>query len=358
MKKEIIAFLGRIPWSEIKNSAQKPLLFIFLTFRQNKKFLGKFLQPSQYGKVFKAYLAVLNMNPGATGTIRNRKSHEYSIPESRPSRIWINILLFVITLITTTIAGAQTDESINALIISGLPFSITIMSILLSHEMGHYMAAKYFGVKTTLPYFIPFPSIIGTMGAVIKIKSPIPDKKSLLYIGAMGPVAGFIVSLAAVIAGIYISEIRPVPANTGGMMPVFGDSILFAFITKIIHGSIPAGHDIYLSPYAWAGWIGFLITSINLMPMGQLDGSHIVYAMTGRRQVFFGWTMFAGLVLLSFYWIGWIIWIIIALLFLMIGHPRIGGNDDPKISAGERLLGWSCMLIFILTFVPVPVKLI
>ena len=124
----------------------------------------------------------------------------------------------------------------------------------------------------------------------------------------------------------------------------------------MIHGDIPAGYDIYLSPYAWAGWIGFLVTSLNLMPIGQLDGSHIVYALLGRKQLLFGWTAFAGLILLSFFWQGWILWIIIALLFLMIGHPPIENGSD--LSFSEKLIGWSCVFIFIITFIPIPVKFI
>ncbi len=291
------------------------------------------------------------MNPKA-GLIRRIKKAD----DSGKSRLWINILLFVITFITTTLAGSQTTESAGSLILSGLPFSITIMAILLSHEMGHYLAARHFGINATLPYFIPFPSIIGTMGAVIKIKSPIKDKRALLYIGAMGPLFGFILSLVAVIVGIYFSEIRPLPASTDGFMPVFGDSFLFAFITEAIHGNIPAGHDIFLSPYAWAGWVGFLVTSLNLMPIGQLDGSHILYALLGRKQLFFGWAVFIALIILSFVWPGWIVWIIIALFLLMIGHPPV--EDGEALSPGEKALGWICVLIFILTFIPVPVKFI
>jgi membrane-associated protease RseP (regulator of RpoE activity) len=302
-------------------------------------------------RILSRYFALLNMNPGAGLVKKTGKAEDHG-----KKRLWINILLFIITFITTTLAGSQTAESAGSIILSGLPFSITIMAILLSHEMGHYLAARHFGIRATLPYFIPFPSIIGTMGAVIKIKSPIKDRKALFYIGAMGPVSGFILSLAAVIAGVYLSEIKPLPAVTDGFLPVFGDSYLFAFITEAIHGNIPAGYDIYLSPYAWAGWIGFLVTSLNLMPMGQLDGSHILYALLGRKQIFFGWAMFIALIILSFVWPGWIVWIIIALFFLMIGHPPV--EDGAALSPGEKALGWICVIIFFLTFIPVPVRFI
>jgi Predicted membrane-associated Zn-dependent proteases 1 len=158
------------------------------------------------------------------------------------------------------------------------------MTILGVHEFGHYFAARRFGVDATLPYFIPFPSIVGTMGAVIKTKSPIPHRRALFYIGVMGPIPGFIVSLAAVIVGIMLSEIQPLPPAEG-ITPVFGDSILFGFIVHLFHSEIPAGFDIALHPFAWAGWIGFLVTSLNLIPIGQLDGGHILYSLLGRKQV-------------------------------------------------------------------------
>lgn len=306
--------------------------------------------------VLKAYIAVLNMAPEAARGLHKRSMKGYGDQTKNSS--WVNVLLFIITFITTTLAGSHSSDSLWAFILSGLPFSISIMGILLAHEMGHYLAARHFGVKATLPYFIPFPSIIGTMGAVIKIKSQIPDRRSLLYIGALGPAIGFILSLIAAIAGIYLSEIKALPSNTGGIVPIFGDSILYSFLTKAIHGTIPPGHDIYLSPYAWAGWIGFLVTSLNLMPMGQLDGSHIVYALLGRKQIFFGWATFAGLIILSFFWPGWLVWVVIALAFLMIGHPPIEGDEEIILSTGERILGWCCVAIFFLTFIPVPVELI
>ncbi len=297
------------------------------------------------------YLERLN-----TGHRTNYRSPEppFEWPKAK-NRPVINILLFVITFVSTTFAGASEDGSMVDAFISGLPYSVTLIAILLFHEFGHYFAARKFGVDATLPYFIPFPSIIGTMGAVIKTRSPIPHRRALFYIGAMGPLAGFILSLAAVIGGIYLSEIKPLPVVKGDMMlPVFGDSLLFAFFVKFIHGSIPAGHDIYLSPYAWAGWIGFLITSLNLMPIGQLDGSHILYAMIGRKQKIAGWISLAGLCVLSFIWQGWVVWIALTLLFLMVAHPDIPG--DTPLTPVEKAIGWLCMIILIVTFVPVPVN--
>jgi hypothetical protein len=300
----------------------------------------------------KTYISMLNMRPEV---VRTSEKMSLSIKDDRDTPLWIHIGLFAVTIATTTIAGSQSSNSIVEVIISGLPFSLTIITILLSHEMGHYLAARHFGVRATLPYFIPFPSIIGTMGAVIKIKSRIQDKRALLYIGAMGPLIGFLLSLIATVVGIYLSEIKRLPVVTGDMMvPIFGDSILFSIITRIIHGEIPPGYDIFLSPYAWAGWIGFLVTSLNLMPMGQLDGSHILYSLIGDKQLLVGWSTFFGLVVLSFIWQGWILWILIALLFLMIGHPPV--DEGRPLSFKERVIGWTCVFILILTFIPVPVS--
>lgn len=284
-------------------------------------------------------------------------SENESIPASdrkKEKKPWLNLVLFIITFITTTLAGGHTGNTTAEFIISGLPYSVTLMLILGTHEMGHYLAAKKFGVDTTLPYFIPFPSIVGTMGAVIKTRTPIPHTKALFYIGVMGPIPGFIVSLAASVIGIYLSEVQPLPDMTGmGLIPVFGDSFLYGTIVYLFHGTIPAGQDIFLHPLAWAGWIGFLVTSLNLIPIGQLDGGHILYSLIGRKQVYAGWTAFAALVVLSFFWPGWIAWIILSLLILMIAHPPVPVSES--LTTGEKITGWACMVILALTFIPVPV---
>lgn len=192
------------------------------------------------------------------------------------------------------------------------------------------------------------------MGAVIKTKSPIPHRRALFYIGVMGPIPGFIVSLAAVITGVMLSEIHPLPP-ADGMTPIFGNSLLFGFIVEQIHGTIPAGFDIALHPFAWAGWIGFLVTSLNLIPIGQLDGGHILYSLIGRKQVYFGWGALAGIFVLTFIWPGWGVWIFLTLLVLMVAHPRIPEKEE--LSFKERVIGWLCMVILVITFIPVPVEI-
>jgi membrane-associated protease RseP (regulator of RpoE activity) len=276
----------------------------------------------------------------------------------RKNRLLPHIILFILTLITTTLMGAlffsfPGEKSASGLILSGLPYSLTLLSILMSHEFGHYLAARSFGVRATYPYFIPFPSMIGTMGAVIKIRGAIPHQRALFYIGVMGPMPGFIASLAAMIYGVAISHIQKLPASAGDLI-IFGDSLLLKLITFIFQGPIPEGYDIVLSPYAAAGWVGFLITGMNLLPMGQLDGGHILYALIGRKQRIVAWTALALLAGFSFLFPGWIIWIILTLTVLMVAHPPV--PRGPELTTREKFLGWSCMAILLLTFIPVPVR--
>jgi membrane-associated protease RseP (regulator of RpoE activity) len=282
--------------------------------------------------------------------------------QEKETPVYVNIILFVMTFITAAFApsfieisesnitmGQATDFFVN-----GVPYAVTLITILLFHEFGHYFASRKFGVKATLPFFIPFPSIAGTMGAIIKTKSPIPDRRALFYIGAMGPLPGFIVCLLAVVLGIYFSDIKPIPVR--GEEIILGDSIFLILIKRIIHGNIMPGQMIKYSMYAKAGWFGLLITSLNLMPIGQLDGSHILYSLVGKKQVYFGWMAVAAIAMLSFFWPGWILWLGLTFIVLMVAHHDV--PDGEALSSAEKAVGWLCMLILVLTFVPVPVKVI
>jgi len=252
--------------------------------------------------------------------------------------------------------GTSGGNSLSEILRNGLPYAVTLSLILLFHEFGHYIAARRWGVDATLPYFIPFPSYLGTLGAVIRTRSPIPNRRALLYIGAMGPLPGFVVTLCAAIYGISVSRIMPLPAATGGEFPVFGNSFLFYAITRFFHGPIPPGHDIFLSPVAWAAWVGCLITGLNLMPVGQLDGGHVLYAIAGRKQRYAGWITLGVLAVMSFYWPGWIIWIVMSFLLLMIGHPPVPEGEE--LTSLEKGIGWFAILVFFLTIIPFPIELI
>ncbi len=269
----------------------------------------------------------------------------------------LHVLLFILTFLTTLIAGSLLNGVIPWVepekIYLGLPFSLTLLLILLTHELSHYFASRMHHVPATLPYFIPAPSIIGTFGAIIKMKPPIPHRRSLIDIGASGPIGGFIVALIASIVGLALSDVKPMGEIQGGIS--FGSSLLFAFLSKIVLNIDPEKYDIILHPVAFAGWIGFLVTSLNLLPIGQLDGGHIVYALLGERHKLISMSMLPVLIVLGiYYWPGWIIW---AVLMIIIGfkHPPVV-YPDIELDRNRKIIGLISFVIFILTFTPMPVQ--
>jgi len=267
----------------------------------------------------------------------------------------IPLILFIMTIFTTLFAGAL-QQGINLFkepmrLCEGYPFSISIMTILLGHEMGHYFASKAHRTKATLPYFIPAPSIIGTFGAFIKMKSPILTRKALIDIGATGPIVGFILSLIACIIGLKMSKI--IPLTYGEDMFMLGDSILFSLLVKFTLGNIPAGQDVLLHSVAFAGWIGLFVTSMNLLPVGQLDGGHIAYALFGKWHFYISRTMLFFIAALGvFYWYGWLVWALL-LVFLGVDHPPILVWES-RLSLSRRIVGILSFIIFLLTFTPTP----
>lgn len=267
----------------------------------------------------------------------------------------LHILLFILTSMTTLLAGAtmrgvipwQNPEKIYL----GLPFSITIMTILITHELSHYFMSRRHNVSVTLPYFIPAPSMIGTFGAIIKMKPPIYDRRSLIDIGSAGPLGGFITAVVAVIIGLDYSKIIPSGAFKEGFS--LGDSILFSFLAKIVLNIDPNKYDILLHPIAFAGWIGLFVTSVNLLPVGQLDGGHIAYALLGEKQRWVARFIITLLFILGFTrWEGWLMW---AFLMLLIGyrHPSVV-YPEIQLDSKRKLIGILSFLIFIVTFIPVP----
>jgi membrane-associated protease RseP (regulator of RpoE activity) len=268
-----------------------------------------------------------------------------------------NILLFIATFFTTTFAGALMEVGASGSMLSqfykGLPFSVTLLTILLFHEFGHYFMAKRHRVEASLPYFIPAPSFIGTFGAVIKMRSPVYSKRALLDIGAAGPLAGVIVAIPAIIIGLQLSEIRPIAGLGGGIS--LGSSLLFSFLARISVGVVPENYDLVLHSTAFAGWIGLLVTMLNLLPVGQLDGGHIAYAVLGpqwhrRASAFILPALFVlGLV----GWKGWVIWCV--LLFFVMGTKHPPTMDDHRpLNTERKVIGWIALVLFVLTFTPVP----
>jgi len=271
----------------------------------------------------------------------------------------VNIVLFIATIFTTLIAGAAQAGVTNPLgsfssLLKGGPFAFSLMAILLSHEMGHFLMARRHNVDSTLPYFIPGPTIMGTFGAIIKMRSPIWDKRALLDIGAAGPLAGLAITIPALMYGLSISEVKIVESSTEGIR--LGDSLLLSLMTNFQFGDLPKGHEVFLNPVAFAGWIGLLITSMNLLPIGQLDGGHIAYAVFGRRQKTVSGVILIGLIAAGImWWEGWLLWAALSVLFGLRHPPPV--YPMIPLSRGRKLIGALCMFVFIATFIPVPVSL-
>jgi len=272
----------------------------------------------------------------------------------------LHVLLFILTFMTTLLAGSVLEGVVPwenpEKIYLGLPFSLTLLFILLAHELSHYFMSRRHNVSVTLPYFIPAPTIFGTFGAIIKMRPPIPDRRSLIDIGASGPIGGFVVAVIAVVIGLNYSDVRPAESMHEMQEGIFfGSSILFHFLTKIVLNIEPDKYDIFLHPVAFAGWIGLLVTSLNLLPIGQLDGGHIIYALLREKHEQVSKFMIPLLIILGIlFWYGWLLW---ALLMMLIGyrHPHVFYPQVP-LDRKRKLIGWGCLIIFILTFTPVPVR--
>jgi len=282
----------------------------------------------------------------------------------------LNLFLFILTFLTTTLTGAMlagNDPFVTLKgLTSGFPYAIAIMTILGAHEMGHYLYAKKNRIYATLPYFIPFfiPGFsFGTFGAFIKMRSPIPDKKALFDVGVAGPVAGFVVSLFFLILGFillpdldgvktYVTQIHEW-SETGEGALTLGGSLLFNIIQKFMGCDYLPMYEIYHFPFIFAGWIGLLVTALNLMPIGQLDGGHISYALLGKKAKYVAIAAFIALALLNFYSTNWIIWTILILLIIRLKHPPTL-NDTIELDSSRTMLAWISYLIFITCFSPMP----
>ncbi len=268
----------------------------------------------------------------------------------------VQIVLFALTFLTTLVAGtflAGANPLKNpADLLLGFMFSIPLLSILGVHEMGHYAAARRHGVAVTPPYFIPAPSFIGTFGAFIKIKSPVPHRNALLDIGAAGPIAGAVVAVPVLLVGLSLSSVRPASGLVG--IPL-GESLLFRAATYAVIGSVPQGVDVVLHPVAFAGWIGLLVTALNLLPSGQLDGGHIAYALFGARYAKVARAVPFLLLPMGLLWGGWVIWAVM-LFFLGTRHPAPVFEDIP-LTRGRRIVGIVSGALFLLCFTPSPVPM-
>ena len=280
---------------------------------------------------------------------------------------WINVVLFVLTCCSTTIVGTLLMSAFKAsqeydifseilrnpaVLISGLPFSISIMTILFAHEMGHYLTCVYYGIDATLPYFIPSP--LGTMGAFIKIRSPFQHRGALLDVGVAGPIAGFVLAVPTLIVGLWYSRFVVADPAYGGIS--FGDPLVFKIFEYVLGRIPPAGMELYLHPIAVAAWFGCLATTMNLLPAGQLDGGHMTYAIFPNlhRRISTG-LVIALIPLGIWYWQGWLVWAVL-LLILRLRHP-ITMQDELPLERRHLWLGWIGLAMFILCFMPMPISI-
>lgn len=288
-------------------------------------------------------------------------------PGRTKNRLFIPILLFVVTLASTLFFGALNSGTFARdiishplLLLNGAPFSFTLLIILGLHEFSHYLVSKRYGIRTSFPYFIPFPNIIGTMGAVIISRSPFVDRKSLFDVGIAGPLASFVLSIGAIFLGfsgmtlvrIYPHIFSPEPGL------YLGDSLLTTFLFGLRYQQIPVGFDLNLGPIGFAGWVGLFVTGLNLLPMGQLDGGHISYALFGRYHKLITRVVMVLLVLFGILYSS-PFWIVIGILVLFLGARHGPPLDDiTPLNPGRICLAVVAGIILIICFIPIPIRFI
>jgi membrane-associated protease RseP (regulator of RpoE activity) len=281
----------------------------------------------------------------------------------RPANPWINVVLFVVTVFSVLLTGAL-NEGANPLadptsLVRGVPFAFTLLAILTTHEFGHYFAARRHRVAVTLPYYIPMPlSFVGTFGAFIQLRSPVRNRNQLFDVGVAGPLAGLVVTIPLLLIGLALSPVQPLPSEGGYILE--GNSLFYLGAKYLIHGQIlPSnGVDVMLHPMAFAAWFGLLVTAFNLLPVGQLDGGHVIFTLIGDKIRYVGIVFVAALLVMGLLrlWEGWFIWAF--LIFLLgVGHPP-PLNDVTPLDGKRKLLAALTILIFILVFVPQPLRII
>jgi hypothetical protein len=286
-------------------------------------------------------------------------------------RVWLHVLLLLLTIATTTLVG--TDQYLGfltdfvrpgrlpqlsvGLFLHGLWYSATILAILGSHELGHYLACRYYDVDASLPFFLPVPiSITGTLGAFIRIREPIPHKRMLFDIGIAGPIAGFVIAVPALFMGIAMSHVVRVPPDFTGLE--LGEPLLFKLAAWLLWGSTPDGYSLNLHPMAFAAWWGLLATALNLFPIGQLDGGHISYAVLGARSSYVTLLMVGVALALSYFTLSWRVWTVLMIIMLVVfgrHHPRVFDEDVP-LDRTRQLLAVGAVAIFALCFTPSPIR--
>jgi len=292
-------------------------------------------------------------------------------PQTPHGTARIHVLLFLITVMTTLVAGMywtgiEAPLEHPELFYRGIPFAGTLLAILFCHEMGHYVTARYYGMDVTLPYFIPSPPAImgipflGTFGAVIRMKSPPQHRRALLHIGAAGPIAGFCVALPAMIYAFATATQVPMPTSMDGHY--FAEPLLLQIIGYVVVGPVPSGMTLTINTVGVAAWFGLLVTVLNLLPIGQLDGGHILYALLGQQARYVSWAVIGALLVLGLLglvwpgwgWPGWILW---AFLGWLSGRrqPTVLDQQAP-LSRYSQVIASIALAIFVLCFMPIPIQ--
>jgi len=273
----------------------------------------------------------------------------------RSDKPQVNVILFFATVGTTFATGWLQHGRWQA----GAWYSFGIISILFAHEMGHYLMCRKYGVQATLPYFIPFPPLInpfGTMGAVIKMESALPSRKALFDVAVAGPLAGLALTIPAIYFGLVMSRpdiVDKAHAATEGVV-YLGESLLYSFLSDLALGKLPESKDVMLHPLAYAGWAGLFVTALNLLPIGQLDGGHVVYALFGEKHSLVAIIAAVGLGLVTiFVFPGWAPFLILLIWFGLRHPPTL---DDTPLDGTRKLIGILTLLIFALAFTPEPFK--
>jgi membrane-associated protease RseP (regulator of RpoE activity) len=290
-------------------------------------------------------------------------------PRKFQDRRWLHLTLFVLTLATTTLMGAdhwvgyasdfgrQRVNVSSGLILHGFWYSGTILLILGAHELGHYLACRYYQVDASLPFFIPMPLVLtGTLGAFIRIREPIPTKRMLFDIGIAGPLAGFVFAVPALFIGIALSPVVRVPDNLVGFN--LGEPLLFRAATWLTWGPIAEGYSVNMHPMAFAAWFGLLATALNLFPIGQLDGGHISYAVLGRRSTNVTIAAICVAIGLTFFSTSWLVWtFLLVAMTLAMGarHPRTIDEDIPLDRTRMWMAGLA-LVVFVLCFTSSPIE--
>lgn len=287
-------------------------------------------------------------------------------------RVWLHVTLLLLTIATTTIAGAEhyasflsdfregpLGMSIPSLLVHGLWYSATILAILGCHELGHYLACRYYDVDASRPFFLPVPFLMtGTLGAFIRIREPIPQKRMLFDIGIAGPIAGFVVAVPALFIGMAMSHVVKLPDPLPPLTMELGEPLLYKAASWLFWGAVPGGYTVNMHPMAFAAWFGLLATALNLFPIGQLDGGHISYAVLGRRSSHVTLAMVAVAIGLSYFVMSWRVWtgLMIAMLWAFgRHHPRVFDEDVP-LDRTRVILAVFALGMFILCFSSAPIQ--